>query len=376
MEIQRRNHQKARNEDNWEQMSKDYYETLGVSRNASQEEIKKAYKTLAKKYHPDLNKEAGSTEKFKTVNEAFAILGDETRRSNYDRFGTAENFQGFQGGFEGFNFDSIFEDFFGESIFGGRRRKRRGVDLRYEMELDFEEAAFGTKKDIELTRLANCEDCEGTGAENGSFEECGECNGKGQRRNSIRTPFGVISQTTTCSTCGGTGQIPEKECKSCGGEGRRKNRKTVTVKIPAGVDNGSTLRVTGEGEAGEAGNGDLYVEIYVKPHKFFEREGNDILLTVPISFMQAALGADVEVPTLHGNVNMKIPSGTQSHTILKLSGKGMEDVHTGRKGDQKVRVIIKTPTTLTRKQKEILQQLEEDMKLDKDFFTRFKEKFI
>lgn len=358
-------------------MTKNYYSTLGVDKGANQEEIKKAYKTLAKKYHPDINKESNAAEKFKEINEAFAILGDETKRSNYDRFGTAEESQGFQNGFEGFNFEDVFGDFFSESIFGGQtRRKRKGTDLKYEIELDFEEAAFGASKDITLVKFVNCDDCEGTGAENSDMATCEDCNGKGRKKSTIRTPFGIISQATTCPSCQGAGQVPDKECKSCSGKGRTRQKKTVAVKIPAGVDNGSTLRLTGEGEAGEAGYGDLYVEVYVKPHKIFERDGNDILLTVPISFSQAALGADVEVPTLHGNVNLKIPPGTQSHVIFKLSGKGIEDVHTGRKGDQKVRVVLKTPILLTKKQKELLQQLEPDIKADKDFFTKFKEKFV
>ncbi len=359
-------------------MSKDYYATLGVGKSATSEDIKKAYKRLAKQYHPDLNKATGSTEKFKEINEAYATLGDQNKRSNYDRFGTSEQFQGFSGGFEESGFEDIFENFFGGDIFGGRRSSRRGADLKYEMELDFEEAAFGVKKEVELSRLVNCEDCQGTGAENASMQTCSECNGKGTKRTGIRTPFGVISQTTTCHRCGGQGETAEKECRSCKGQGRKKETKTVTIKVPPGVNNGSTLKVRGEGDAGESGHGDLYVEMYVKPHSIFEREGNDILLTIPISFPQAALGADIDLPTLRGETTLKIPAGTQSYTIFRMQGKGIEDVHTGRKGDQLVKILVKTPTSLSKTQKELLAKLsekQEKLKPEKDFFTKFKERF-
>jgi len=329
--------------------------------------------------HDMLNIKAGLT----GINEAFAMLGDETRRSNYDRFGTAgEDFQGFQnGGFEGFGgFEDIFDSFFGGDIFGGRsKRNRRGADLKYEMELDFEEAAFGIKQDIELTRLVDCEDCKGTGADNGKMATCTACNGKGKKKNSIRTPFGIIAQMTTCNSCRGHGNIPEKECRTCSGQGRKKHKRKVTVKIPAGVDNGSTLRVSGEGDAGEAGNGDLYVELFVKPHKVFEREGNHVLLTVPISFSQAALGLEIDIPTLKGDTTLKIPAGTQSHIIFRMRGKGIPDVHTGSVGDQLVKIIVRTPTSLSKKHKEILEELaekKENMEPEKDFFTKFKEKFV
>ena len=359
-------------------MTKDYYSTLGLNNGASTEEIKKAYKTLAKQYHPDLNREKGSADKFKEINEAYATLGDDSKRANYDRFGTAEEFTGFQDGFQGFNFDDIFEDFFGGGIFGNSRKRRgRGADIQYQMELDFIEAAFGTKKDIELTRYENCGKCNGTGAE--ELETCEDCNGKGRRRNTIRTPFGMIAQTAACQRCRGTGQMAAKECKSCKGEGRKRARKTVTVKVPAGVDTGSTLRVTGEGEAGESGPGDMYVEISVNPHDTFERDGNNVLLTVPISFPQAALGTEVEIPTLEGKSTIKIPAGMQTHTVLRMRGKGIADVHTGSRGDQLVKIVLKTPTALTRRQREILAELadkEEKPKPEKDFFTKFKEKFI
>lgn len=358
-------------------MTKDYYSTLGVNKNASQEEIKKAYKTLAKKHHPDINKEKGSAEKFKEINEAYATLGDESKRNSYDRFGTADEATGFQNGSQDFNFDDIFEDFFGGSIFGNTRRRRKGADMQCDIELDFEEAAFGAKKDIELTRFENCEECEGTGAE--ELETCGDCGGKGKRRHTIRTPFGMIAQTAACPRCKGTGKRIAKECRACNGEGKKKIRKTVEVKIPAGVDNGLTLRVTGEGEAGESEQGDLYVRISVNPHDMFERDGNHILLTLPISFSQAALGTQIDIPTLEGKSTIKIPAGTQTHTILRMREKGIADVRTGDKGDQLVKILIKTPTTLTRRQREILSELsdkEETLKPEKDFFTKFKEKFI
>ncbi|MFH0752362.1 MAG: molecular chaperone DnaJ [archaeon] len=362
-------------------MSKDYYAKLGLDKNASPEDIKKAYKRLAKQHHPDINKETGSAEKFKEINEAYATLGDENKRANYDRFGTADQgFQGFSGDSGGFGFEDIFEGFFGGDIFGGRNRAgRNGADLKCEIELEFEEAAFGVKKEVELSRSTNCEDCKGTGAENAAMYVCPDCNGKGRRKSSIRTPFGIISQTTTCSNCRGHGETPKKECKNCKGQGRKKQKKTITIKIPPGVDNGSTLRVSGEGDAGESGCGDLYVEMYVKPHKVFEREKNNVLLTIPISFSQAALGTEIDIPTLGGETSMKIPAGTQSHTIFRMSGKGIEDVHTRRKGDQLVKILVKTPTSLNRTQKEILKKLaekKEEIKPEKDFFTKFKEKFV
>ena len=358
-------------------MTKDYYSILGVSKGASQEEIKKAYKTLTKKRHPDINKEKGSAEKFKEINEAYATLGDESKRNSYDRYGTSEEAAGFQDGSQDFSFDDIFENFFGGSIFGNTRRRRKGADMQYNLELDFEEAVFGAKKDIELTRFENCGECEGTGAE--ELETCDDCGGKGKRRNTIRTPFGIIAQTAACSRCKGTGKKIAEECKSCKGEGKKRIRKTVEVKIPAGVDNGLTLRVTGEGEAGEAEPGDLYVLISVNPHDTFERDGNNVLLTLPISFSQAALGTQIDIPTLEGKSTIKIPSGTQTHTILRMRGKGIADVHTGDKGDQLVKIVIKTPIALTRRQREILSELldkEETIKPEKDFFTKFKEKFI
>ena len=367
-------------------MAKDYYKTLGIEKSASKEEIKKAYRKFAKKYHPDINKDTGSKEKMQDINEAYSILSDETKRSNYDRFGDAgEAFAGGHGNFTGEEifegFEDIFSNFFGGNIFGGRRRRgpRRGADLKYELDIDFEEAVFGVKKKITVTKHDSCKSCKGTGAEDGELNNCETCQGRGAIRKQFRTPFGVMAQTTTCPECRGLGKIAKKECKECRGKGRVKKTKTITVTIPEGVDTGSVLRLSGEGEAGEVGapSGDLYVEIHSKPHKIFEREGEDIYLEYPLSFSQVALGDEVKVPTLHGEVKMKIPSGTQSHTVFRLKNKGVPRTHGYGQGDQHVRVVVKTPEKLNKKQKQLFKDLakenKEKLQIEKDFFTKVRD---
>ncbi|MEA3378888.1 MAG: molecular chaperone DnaJ [Nanoarchaeota archaeon] len=361
-------------------MAKDYYQTLGVSKDSSKEEIKKAYKKLAKKYHPDLNKD--SAEKFKEINEAYSILGNENKKANYDRFGTADDrFSGFQGGFQGGFGDfeeDIFSDIFG-SFFHGSRRKavRKGADLKDELEIKFEDAAFGVKKKIKINKMIRCNQCNGTGSENEEFEPCSACHGTGTIAKKFRTPFGVIQQSATCNVCGGRGRVIKNKCTKCKGHGRVKEQKTITITIPAGVNNGSTLRVSNEGEAGEMGgpNGDLYIQIFVQPHKFFERQGDDILVDFPITFAQAALGGEVLIPTLKSNVKMKIPAGTQSHTFFKLKNKGFPSLEGYAQGDELVRVIIKTPKHLTPKQKNALKDLfnKEKLKIEKGFFDKVKD---
>ncbi len=365
-------------------MSKDYYKTLGVNKDASKEEIKKAYRTLAKKYHPHLNKETSSEEKMKELNEAYSVLGDDTKRSNYDRFGTAgEQFSGFQGGFSGESIFDIFEDIFeGNPFFGGRRRRRAraGSDLHDEIELTFDEAVHSTERKVKVTRADRCPECDGTGAEKGQMDSCSECNGTGTVRKQLRTPFGYFSQTSTCRTCRGTGQIPKNKCKKCGGKAHVKATKTINVKIPAGVENGSTLRVRGEGNAGEpsAPNGDLYISIFVSPHKYFQRDGMNILLDFPITISQATLGDDIEVPTIYGKVNMKIPSGTQSHTVFRLKDKGIH--FRSHEGDMLVRIIVTIPKKLSAKQKQLFKDLggttKEKPKLGKGFLEKVKDALL
>jgi len=356
----------------------DYYDILGVGKDASKEDIKKAYKTLAKKYHPDLNQgNKESEKKFKELNEAYAALSDDSKRSNYDRYGsTGEQYsQGFTGA-EGADFSDLFGSFFDL----GGRRSGRGRDLKYEMELSFMEACFGVSKQINVTKLDRCDACEGMG---GTGEQtCTGCKGSGRMQKSYRTPFGVFAQSSTCSQCMGMGKTVKHTCKECSGQGRVKNSRKMTVKVPAGVHDGSTLRMTGEGEAGEFGNrsGDLFVEIFVTPHDIFARKEDDIFIEFPVSFSQAALGDSVTVPTIRGEVKMKIPSGTQSGTVLRLKGEGVDNVSGHGTGDQLVRVQVKTPSKISAKQKKLLEELAEENKeklsVEKGWFEKFKEDFI
>lgn len=356
-------------------MAKDYYETLGVSKTATKEEIKKAYKTLAKKYHPDLNKNNPDAEKkFKEINEAYSVLSDDAKRGNYDQYGTAgEQFSGFNqnfSGFEEFNFNDVFDSFFD---FGRQRtRKRKGQDLKVELELSFEEAVFGCTKEIKITKYDKCSECDGLGGY-GKIK-CSQCNGSGTVRKSFRTPFGSFTQASTCGKCNGHGETIKEVCSECDGSGKEKTTKTVNVKVPAGVDDGSTLRLRNEGESGDSGYGDLFVELFVKPHDIFERKGNDIYLELPITFSQAALGDEIEVPTIRGKVEMKIPSGTQSGTIMRLKEEGVVNINTGELGDQHVLIKVKTPEKLSSRQKELFKELakenKEKLKIEKGFFEK------
>lgn len=355
----------------------DYYDILGIPRTAGKEDIKKAYKTLAKKYHPDLNKnDKNAEQKFKEINEAYAALSDDMKRTHYDRYGTAnEQFsQGFQGDFSGFS--DIFESFFG----GRQNGPRAGRDMKYELEIDFMDACFGCSKNIKVTKLDHCVDCDGLGGE-GEIT-CDACHGTGRMEKRYRTPFGTLAQSQTCTQCGGRGETVKHVCKSCDGEGRVKKTKTISVTVPAGIQDGQHLRLTGEGEAAErkGRNGDLFVEIFVTPHDIFDRKGNDIFLEYPISFTQAALGDTVDVPTIHGNVTMKIPSETQTGTVMRLKGKGVADVNGHGTGDELVRIVVKTPMNLSAKQKKIFQELaqenKETLKIEKGWFEKIKEEFM
>lgn len=367
-------------------MAKDYYKLLGVEKTATKEEIRKAYKKLAKKYHPDLNKDSDADEKFKEVNEAAAVLGDDQKRQQYDQFGTtADKFSGgFQGfdfsdfmsdiGGGGFDFDNIFESFFG-APFGGRRERRghqRGADLRYDMEISLEDAATGTSKHIILPTLDKCSKCDGSGAESKSdIVDCPQCGGSGTYRRTQRTPFGIFSTTTTCPKCRGQGRYIKNECTVCDGTGVIKKTKKIEIKIPAGSETGTNLRISGGGEAGEKGaeSGDLYVIVYVKEHDVFERHGDDIYTKVNLPFTIAALGGEINVPTLKGNAKLKIPAGTQSNTVFRMKGKGIPHLHGSGTGDEDVEAIIAVPKKLTNKQKECLKEFQEESR-KKGFFKK------
>ena len=353
---------------------RDPYQVLGVSQDASEEEIKKAYRKLSRMYHPDANinnpNKAQAEEKFKEIQEAYEILGDKEKRAAYDQYGHAAFEQGgmggggFGGGFSGADFGDIFGDMFGD-IFGGggrgRQRVVRGEDLRYDIQITLEEAVKGTTKDIQINTLAHCDSCDGTGAEKGSkVETCPSCHGSGR----VRRQQGFFVTEAICPTCHGSGKKIEKPCKSCHGEGRVHKKKNLSVKIPAGVDTGNQLRLSGEGAAGENGApaGDLYVVIHVKEHHIFERDGNNLYCEVPISFSMAALGGEIEVPTLDGKVKLKIPAETQTGKLFRMRGKGVSSTRSGYAGDLICRVVIETPVNLNKEQKELLEKLEESLK--------------
>ncbi|MGD7021661.1 molecular chaperone DnaJ [Rossellomorea vietnamensis] len=347
-------------------MSKrDYYEVLGVENGASKDEIKKAYRKLSKKYHPDINKEADANEKFKEISEAYEVLSDEQKRAQYDRFGHTDPNQGFGGGGDfggGFGgFEDIFNTFFGGG--GGRRRDpnapRAGADLQYTMSVTFEEAAFGKETDIEIPKEEECDTCDGSGAKPGTKPEtCKHCQGTGQLNVEQNTPFGRIVNRRVCHHCHGTGKFIKEKCNTCGGNGKVQKRRKIHVKIPAGIDEGQQLRVSGQGEPGVNGGppGDLYVVFHVRSHEFFERDGDDIYCEMPITFVQSAMGDEIEVPTLHGKVKLKVPAGTQTGTKFRLRGKGVPNVRGYGTGDQHIRVKVVTPTKLTDKQKELLRE--------------------
>ena len=349
---------------------RDYYEVLGVQKNASEDEIKKAYRSLAKKYHPDMNPGDKEAEvKFKEVNEAYAVLSDSEKRSKYDRFGhdafdpSAGGGGGF-GGFGGMDFDfgDIFSSFFGGGGGGGRSRANmpiEGDDVATRITIDFNEAVFGCKKEVNFARIEACGDCGGSGAEKGTTPEtCGDCGGTGRVTVRQQTMLGYMQTQRACSKCGGKGKIIKKPCKNCNGKGRVKINKKLEVNIPEGIDDGQNIILRGQGSAGINGgpNGDLIIEIRVKEDKIFEREGNNVYCNVPITFSEATLGAEVDFPTLGGgSEKFKIPEGTQSGTAFTLRGKGIPDINTRRKGDIIVTVEVETPKNLNSKQKELLK---------------------
>ena len=363
--------------------NKDYYQILGVQKSAAKEEIKKAFKRLAMQYHPDRaseDKKKEHEEKFKEINEAVSILGDDKKRQQYDQFGSAafsggaggSAGAGFQQGFDYSDimsqfrsgmfgdFDDIFDHLFGGSGGGGRQRARRGADLLYETEITLEEAYSGAPKTVSLNKLERCQECQGKGAH--QFESCHHCHGSGYMKRTQRTPFGLFQQTGPCPYCHGKGELPQDSCDNCGGEAVVRRKKELEVSIPAGIEDGMRLRVPGEGEIGEQNGpaGDLYVQIRIEDHELFQRKGKDLHLAVPISFSQAVLGDEIDVPTIDGKATLTIAPGTQTETILRMRGKGMPSLHDSGKGDQMVTVQVLVPTKLSRKQKELIKELHEE----------------
>ena len=375
------------------EQKRDYYEVLGVSRGASEDEIKKAYKKMARKYHPDLNPgDKTAEEKFKEVNEAYEVLSDADKKARYDQYGHAgvdPNFGagGFGGGFDGsFDFGDlgdIFGSFFGG--FGGGRRTnpnapQRGESIRMSIAISFEEAAFGCEKAVTVERYETCDTCHGNGCAPGTSPEvCPDCHGTGTVQVRRQTPMGVFATSSPCPKCGGKGRIIHQPCKDCRGSGMVRKKKTIQASIPAGIDNGQTISIRGQGNAGKNGGpaGDLIVGVRIKPHPHFQREGTSVLCEAPITFTQAVLGAELEIPTIDGKVKYTLPEGTQSGTTFRLKGKGIPSINGRGRGDQYVTVYIETPKNLNKEQKEALKKFAETMgesnyEEQKKFFKKFK----
>ena len=378
------------------QNKRDYYEVLGVSKGATEDEIKKAYKKLARKYHPDMNpgdKEA--EEKFKEINEANEILSDPTKKARYDQFGFAgvdPNYgaggPGWGDGAAGAGFDfgdlgDIFGSFFGGGFGGAQQRRngpQRGESIRMSVSVSFTEAAFGCEKEVTLDRSENCPTCHGSGCAEGTTPEvCPECRGSGTVQVRRQTPMGVFATTTSCPKCGGQGKIIHQPCSDCHGSGRARKRRTVKISIPAGIDNGQTISLRGQGHAGKNGgpSGDLLVTVMVKPHELFRRDGTSVFCEAPITFTQAVLGAELEIPTIDGKVKYTIPEGTQTGTVFRLRGKGIPVLNGRGRGDQYVTVTIETPRNLNREQKDALRKFSETLgegnyEEQKSFFKKFK----
>jgi molecular chaperone DnaJ len=364
----------------------DYYEILGVTRDASGDEIKRAYRTLARKHHPDVaHDKVWAEHRFKEINEAYEVLSDPSKRAHYDRFGTVGN-AGFDGaGGFGSGFGDIFDMFFGDLRGAGSQAPRtgpvRGSDLRYDLDITLEEAFAGTTKDISFSHLASCSTCKGTGAEPGSLiVPCNHCNGSGVMRQVRQTPLGQFVTQSACTACAGEGQKIVHPCRACAGRGRREIERKLSVKVPAGVDDGSRIRINGSGEAGTRGGqtGDLYVYLRIAPHAIFRRDGLDTFVDLPIAFPQATLGADIAAPSLEGELPVTIPPGTQSGTTLRLRGRGMPTVRGTQRGDHHVTVHVAVPTKVSKQQRELLEEYARaggDSVDDKSFLDRVKDAF-
>jgi molecular chaperone DnaJ len=354
-------------------MSKrDYYEVLGVEKSASEDDLKKAYRRLAMKYHPDRNDGDKDAEgKFKEAKEAWEVLSDPAKRRAYDQHGHAAFEQGMGGGGGYSDVGDIFGDIFSDLFGGGRRgggQPRRGADARIVVELDLEEAVFGVTKEIDVPAVVNCDDCDGTGSQDKKNSTCSMCRGRGR----VVAQRGIFHVEQACPTCSGTGKQIEKPCKSCRGHGRIQKEKTLAVKIPAGVDTGDRVRLGAEGHAGPPGtpNGDLFVEMMVREHKIFQREGNDLYCEVPIRFSQAALGGELIIPTLDGDARIKVPAETQTGKLFRLRGKGVKSVRGHDQGDLLCRVVVETPVRLSKRQRELLEEFESTFDDGKDHMPR------
>lgn len=374
-------------------MPRDYYEILGVSRSASKDELKRAFRRLARQYHPDVNNDTDAEEKFKEINEAYRVLSDDQMRGAYDRYGHAgvngTPGGGFGGGFSGFpGFEEIFEEFFGAGFgMGGRRRRNgpvKGRDLRYDLTIEFEQAVFGAEVDIQVKHRVTCDVCNGSGAKPGTSKRtCSTCGGTGQVRQVRQTLLGSMVNVTDCSTCGGTGEVVDTPCEQCHGEGTVVRERVLTVNIPPGVDDGTQIRLGGEGEPGMRGGppGDLYVVLRVKGHEFFKRRESDLILDVAINVAQAALGDLITVPTVDGEEQVQVPAGTQSGKVIRLRGKGVprlrRDGSSAGRGDQLVVITVEVPTRLDKRQRELFESLAETLghevtpqKAGRGFFDR------
>jgi molecular chaperone DnaJ len=368
---------------------RDYYEVLGISRNASEDDIRNAFRTLAREYHPDVNDSPDAEERFKEINEAYGVLSDEEKRAAYDRFGhqgvkVANGGMDWSANFS--DFEDILGDLFGFGGFGGRSRSRRrtaprrGADLQYRITLDFEEAVFGTEKEIEITRDESCSTCGGSGAKPGtSPQTCPQCGGRGEVRQTRQTLLGSMVQVTTCPTCNGDGKIIDTPCATCQGKGTERKTRKKTVTVPAGVDDGTRIRLSGEGQPGENNGppGDLYILVRVRPHKYFRRRDHDILLDLDVNIAQATLGAKVEVPTVDGDVKLKIPPGTQPGSVIRMRGKGVPRLRNDGRGDQLVVVNVRIPDKLDEEERELFEQLADKMDSEvlpqeRGFFDRLK----
>ncbi|MFH1174959.1 MAG: molecular chaperone DnaJ [archaeon] len=354
-------------------MSKDYYATLGLSKHATQEEIKAAYKKLAKQYHPDVNKDHTATEKFKEINEAMSVLSDPKKREQYDRFGS-DSFRHNQQGFDNFDFNDVFEQFFGEDMggfgFNFSQRQRRGKDIVHDVTLDLEETVTGKKETLSIRKTEHCSHCNGEGGT--GLKQCKACHGRGVRAVTHRTPFGLVQTTGTCSDCHGKGEIADEECSHCNGEGVQHTTKKIEVEIPPGVSDDTRVRLAGQGNEMRGGPaGDLYIRMHIREHPLFEREEDDVYIEAPISYYQAVMGGEIDVPTLDGKATLKIPAGTQPGTILRMRGKGIPHLHHTGRGDQNVRITINVPDKVSKKQKELLVELNK-LSSEKNIFQKIR----